>query len=58
VDTDRFLAGIREEQLLAFDGMGAKSILPSIDNNQSMKAWPNSFFTVVRLSGVMRIAPH
>jgi len=44
--------------LLAFDGMGAKSILPSIDNNQSMKAWPNSFFTVVRLSGVMRIAPH
>jgi hypothetical protein len=30
---DRCLVGIREEQLLVFDAMGAKSILPSIDNN-------------------------
>jgi hypothetical protein len=39
---DRWLVGIREEQLLVFDAMGAKSILPSIDNNGSMKPAPCS----------------
>jgi hypothetical protein len=47
--------GVRDRCLVAFGKNSAKSILPSIDNNRSMKPAP---CTAVRLFGVMGIAPY